>query len=123
MHPVMKLGMSKDSPFLGQYTEQHPSTKKILDYDFKPSNNRGNVDMAAIAVLPIEEQIKILQTMSSLGKPKMFTNLVRQGMSKEMQQKVTNIFDKNLQAQVRTAMMNGSCERQLTKQRADVIMR
>ncbi len=31
---ALKFGMSKDSPFHGEYTFEHPSTKHVLDYAY-----------------------------------------------------------------------------------------
>ena len=62
MKPVFTYGMSKDSPFRNAYTKEHPLTKQLLDDGAKRASRKI-------------EHVK---------HPKLFTTIMRQGLSKEM---------------------------------------
>ena len=87
--------MSKDSPFLGKNTYTHPSTKQLLDLN--PNVKKQPLDYDKLALMSTEQQIKILQ---GRQKPKMFTNIMREGMSREMQLKIKDRFDPKIQKKV-----------------------
>ena len=95
---TLKVGMSKDSPFhTTGYTKVHPSTKQLLDYGQLPKPGTSSASMVTvvseISKLPIEQQI---QFYASQKQPKMFTNIMNEGMNKEMQAKISNFFNVNL---------------------------
>lgn len=71
MKPVLTYGMSKDSPFHTAFTKEHPSTKQLLDYNEKRKSSKSR----------------------HVSHPKQFTNLMRQGLSKEMQVQVANHYN------------------------------
>lgn len=76
MKPTLKYGMSVDSPFHSAFTKTHPATKKLQDYGDVRKSLPCNIDK-----LPIDEQMKAY---SAMIKPKMFTNIMREGLSKDV---------------------------------------
>ena len=93
MKPVLTYGMSKDSPFHSGYTKNHPSTKQLLDYGEKRQSSN----------------------LEHVKHPKLFMTIMRQGVSKEMQQQVANHYNATLQAKVKRV---GQSMRQIEKFRS-----
>ena len=92
---TLKYGISKDSPFHSQYTEAHPSTKQLLDYAYMntlPKDPQADLPFKEITndqleKLPIAKQEEVVNQRimhyKSLQRPRIFTKMMRQGLSKE----------------------------------------
>ena len=101
LNPTLTIGMSKDSPFHmhSGYTKTHPSTKQLLDYGDK--KRQPAPCATVVSKLPVEQQILAYE---SSKQPKMFTNIMREGMSKEMQVKISNHFNQKLNRRVKQTL-------------------
>ena len=108
MNAVARYGVSRDSPFKNEFTTDHPSTKQLLDYNDGKRPVMTADQRARISKLPIDQQIAAYSKHKIYNNPhpKMFTNIMRQGMSKDKQMEFDNYYNTALRHRAKLQLID-----------------